>query len=107
MHVAPASFKKGVLTNFVNPHVYIFWFTVGGPTTVLAAESGISLPVAFLGSFYASIVGSKIALAALAGRSRGFLSGRGYLIAMRLLGMALFVLALLLILDGLEFMGLL
>ncbi|MFO7816285.1 MAG: LysE family transporter [Thermodesulfobacteriota bacterium] len=107
MRVAPASIKKGVLTNFANPHVYIFWFTVGGPTTVLAAESGLLSPAAFLGGFYACIVGSKTALAVLAGRSRNFLSGRGYLILMRFLGAALFLFALFLIRDGLEFMGIL
>ncbi len=107
MRVAPASIKKGVLTNFANPHVYIFWFTVGGPTTVLAAESGLLPPAAFLGGFYGCIVGSKIALAMVAGRSRGFLSSRGYLVLMRILGMALFVFALYLVHDGLVFMNIL
>jgi threonine/homoserine/homoserine lactone efflux protein len=103
--VRPASMRKGILTNFANPHVYIFWGTVGAPTTVLAAEGGWLPPVLFLAGFYGCLVGGKVVLALLAGRFRGLLSGRGYLLTMRFLGVALFGFALFLVRDGLRFLG--
>ena len=104
--VRPASVKKGVLTNFANPHVYLFWGTVGAPTTVLAAESGWLSPALFLGGFYACLVGSKVVVAVLASRFRGVLAGRGYLLVMRLLGLALVAFALMLARDGLRLLDL-
>jgi threonine/homoserine/homoserine lactone efflux protein len=38
--VSPRSLKKGLLANLTNPHMYLFWITVGAPTTVRAHETG-------------------------------------------------------------------
>ncbi len=103
----PDSLKKGVLTNFLNPHVYLFWTTVGAPTVILAYESGPLAPALFLGGFYFCLIGSKITLAVFTARFKGFLKSRGYLILMRLLGLALVVFALLFARDGLRFLGIL
>jgi len=62
-------------------------------------------PFAFIGSFYVMLVGSKIILAVLVGRSKSFLSGTLYIYTMRFLGLVLCMLALLLFRDGLKSLG--
>lgn len=94
------SLRKAILVNLFSPHPYLFWLTVAGPRTVLAAERGALNASLFVGGFYAMLVGATMALAVLASRSRRILGGGGYLWAMRILGAALIVLAGLLARDG-------
>ena len=105
--INPQSIKKGLLANFTNPHMYIFWITVGAPTTVRAHEEGLLAPAGFLFGFYVCLVGAKIILAMLTGRFTSFLSSRGYILLMRFLGAVLFGFALVLFRDGLRFLGVL
>jgi threonine/homoserine/homoserine lactone efflux protein len=107
VRVSPGSLKKGVIANFTNPHPYIFWATVGAPTTLAAARSpgGLAAAASFLAGFYLCLVGAKICAALLTGRFRAFLGSRGYALLMRLLGLALFVFAALFVRDGLRFFG--
>jgi threonine/homoserine/homoserine lactone efflux protein len=98
----PKSLTKGILANALNPHPYLFWFTVGAPTITKAMGHGIIAPLAFISSFYALLVGSKILLAILVGRSRSFLTGNVYLYTMRCLGVVLCALAFVLFRDGLR-----
>jgi threonine/homoserine/homoserine lactone efflux protein len=99
------SLRKGILTNMLSPHPYLFWISVGGPTMTRALDAGLLAPAAFLAGFYACLIGSKIMLAVIVGKSRSFFRGRAYVWTMRLLGVALVALALLLFRDGLELMG--
>ena len=100
------SLKKGALVNALNPHPYLFWFSVGSPTMLKAqAESNLGA-VAFVTTFYICLVGSKICLALVVGKSRAFLEGRMYVYTMRVLGVLLFLFALLLFRDGLRLIGL-
>ena len=62
--------------------------------------------VLFLIGLYVCLVGSKILIAWLVARSRGFLKSRGYVQVNRLLGVALAIFALLFARDGLRFFGL-
>ena len=101
----PRSLAKGILVNFLSPHPYLFWMSVGAPLVVKASRIDRYAPVLFIACFYIMLVGSKIFLAVLTGRSRSFLTGRKYIITMRFLGVALCGLALLLIRDGLRFLG--
>lgn len=103
--LAPRSLRKGILINFLNPHPYVFWFTVGVPFLLKARASGPAAPVLFLVGFYAMLVGSKATLALLAGRSREWLSGQAYVWGMRGLGAILLVFAGILVHDGLAFWG--
>ena len=105
--VKPYSFRKGVLVNFLNPHVYLFWFTVGAPLTMKAMQQSTYAVVTFIGTFYVCLVGSKIALAIIVGRFRSFLAGRTYLLTMRILGVLLIFLGLWLCYDGLKLAGVL
>jgi threonine/homoserine/homoserine lactone efflux protein len=101
----PQSLAKGILANALNPHPYLFWFSVGAPTMIKAMGQGILAPLAFIGSFYACLVGSKILLAILTGRSKYFLRGNVYIYTMRFLGLVLCVLAVALVRDGFKLLG--
>ena len=59
------SLSRGALVNLLNPHPYIFWATVGGPTLLATLDQGAAYAVAFLVGFYTLLVGSKIGIAAL------------------------------------------
>jgi len=101
----PKSLTKGVLVNALNPHPYLFWFSVGAPIMTKAMSLNISALFAFIVSFYAFLVGSKILLAIVVGRSKSFLNGTVYLYTMRFLGFVLGILALVLFYDGLKLLG--
>ena len=96
------SLRKAAAINVLSPHPYIFWLTVGGPITWRALEQGILPASLFVGSFYFFLLGSKIAVAVVVGRSRTFLSGRVTLLAMRALGFLLCLLGLVLLRDGIR-----
>ena len=100
---AASSLSKGVFVNFLSPHPYLFWLTIGGPLVMKAwAQSFLSV-LAFIGTFYLFLIGAKISLALLAGRSKVLLEGRLYLFVMRVLGLLLGFLALALLRDALRF----
>ncbi|MBU1398275.1 MAG: LysE family transporter [Proteobacteria bacterium] len=100
--IKPKSLIKGVLANALSPHPYLFWFTVGAPIMTKAMLQNISAPLAFIISFYTFLVGSKIVLAILIGKSKSLLSGKMYIFTMRFLGLVLCVLAIVLFQDGLK-----
>jgi len=101
----PKSLIKGILVNALSPHPYLFWISVGAPTMTKAMNQNVIAALAFIGSFYALLVGSKILLAILVGKSKNFLVGKTYIYTMRLLGLALFALAFVLFLDGFRLWG--
>ncbi|MFP4037157.1 MAG: LysE family translocator [Desulfobacteraceae bacterium] len=96
------SFIKGVVVNALNPHPYLFWFSVGAPIILKAVDRHRLAPLAFVGSFYLLLLGSKMSLVVLVGRFKSFLSGKIYLYTMRFLGIVLWALALVLFRDGLR-----
>ena len=90
----PQSLLKGMITNFLNPHPYLFWLTVGAP--ILSAQGpyprlGAGL---FLLGFYTCLIGAKMVLAWVVGSSRFLIQGRTYTWSMRFLGMVLWGFAL-------------
>lgn len=103
--VKTSSFKKGVITNALNPHPYIFYMTVGTPIIYRSINQNILATVSFVGSFLLLLVGSKVVLAMLVERSRAFLKGRVYIRAMRILGALLFIFSMVLFRDGFELLG--
>ena len=102
----PKSLTKGILVNFLSPHPYLFWFSVGAPTMTKAMNQSTLSALAFIGSFWALIVGSKVVLAIIVGRSKSFLVGNVYLYTMRFLGLVLCGLAFVLFRDGFKLLGL-
>jgi threonine/homoserine/homoserine lactone efflux protein len=104
--VRPQSLRRGIVVNFLNPSPYLFWISVGGPIMIRAAQDSYWWAAAFLIGFYPMLVGSKMILALVVGRSRDFLTGRIYIYIMRALGLVLFAFAIVLFKDGLHLMGL-
>jgi threonine/homoserine/homoserine lactone efflux protein len=94
------SLARGTLANLLNPHPYLFWIGVGAPLMTRAWDQGAWILITFLLSFYIMLVGSKIVLAVLVGKSRAFMSGKVYLSVVRLLGAVLILLAFVLLYDG-------
>ena len=105
-HGEPRSYIKGALVNALSPHPYLFWFSVGVPTVVKAHQQNPLGALGFICSFFVFLVGAKVVIALLVGRSRDFLSGALYLWVMRLLGMLLIGFAVLLFREGLTLTGL-
>lgn len=101
----PKSLTKGILVNALSPHPYLFWFSIGAPMLTKAMKQNLFAPMAFIGSFYVMLVGSKILLAILVGKSKTFLTGNVYIYTLRVLGFILFVLAFALFRDGLKLLG--
>jgi threonine/homoserine/homoserine lactone efflux protein len=91
---------KGTLVNLLNPHPYLFWATVGGPTLLAGWQERPAHALAFLGGFYALLVGSKVIIAWLVARRSQVMSLRGYRIALTILGVAMMVLGVLLIREA-------
>lgn len=97
---AAGALRRGVIANFLNPSPYLFWLAVGAPIMLAAwRESGIAA-VAFITAFYSLLVGSKILLAILLGRTRRLLRSNGYLLIMRSLGLLLMGYALVFLYQG-------
>ena len=96
------SWRKGILANFLSPHPYLFWLSVGGPTLSRALEIHALAAALFVFGFYLCLVGTKLLLAWMTARSKGFIRGRWYLWSMRILGLLLVLLAGLLGYEGLQ-----
>ena len=87
---APGShLKRGVVANLLSPHPWLFWLTVGGPTTVRAWERLPAAAFGFIAGFFVVLVGVKIVIAVVAARAGRRLSERGQRTAGRVGGLAL------------------
>ena len=94
---------RAVLTNFLNPHPYLFWTTVGVQLLLrITQSSGVSSAAVFLISFYVLLVGSKLVLALIVSRSRRWLKGRTYQGILIASGILLIGLGLLLAYQGIH-----
>lgn len=100
--VKPKSLSKGVITNALSPHPYLFWFTVGAPIMTKAINQNVLFPLVFIISFYMFLVGSKVVLAVSVGKSKSLFSGNAYKYIMRFLGLVLCMLAVALFRDGFQ-----
>jgi threonine/homoserine/homoserine lactone efflux protein len=65
---------RGALVNVLNPHPYLFWMTIGGPALVNSWRISPWHTLAFIGTFYCLLIGSKIGVAWLVSRQAGSLS---------------------------------
>ena len=80
--------------------------TIGAPLVLKAAKIQILSAILFIAGFYLLLVGSKIAVALLVGKSRRFLKSAYYINIIRVLGLFLIGFALVLVKDGLFYFGL-
>jgi len=101
----PRSLQKGAVFNLLNPHPHLFWFTVGAPIVRQAWATNPMHATGFLVAMYGCLVGSKMLLALLVGRGGAVLTNRFYVLVVRALGFALLVFSLLLLRDGLRYLG--
>jgi len=99
---SPGSVTKAVLTNLVNPHPYLFWFTIGAPTALKAAQAHPGALVGFVSGFAAAIVGTKMLIAYSVDRYRTIFSGPAYRWTMRILGIMLMALGVQFAMDGID-----
>jgi threonine/homoserine/homoserine lactone efflux protein len=103
--VRSSPFKKGVITNALNPHPYIFYMTVGAPIIFKGIQQNFLAAFSFVGTFLLFLVGCKVILAMLVERSRTFLKGNIYIWLMRILGALLFFFSIVLFRDGFTLLG--
>ena len=97
--------RKGIIANFLNPSPYVFWFTIGAPTIIKAFTENLIYALLFLFVFYAVLVGSKIVIAIITGKTKNFLSSKYYIYMIRFLGIVLFLFAIYFIKNGLVYFG--
>lgn len=108
LNEAPAgmkSLRRGVIANFLSPHPYLFWITVGAPTALKAFKISFFSVLLFIAGFYFFLVGSKVCVAFLVDKSRTFLRSNVYFYTIQSLGFILLLLAAFFIRDGLKMLG--
>ncbi|MBN2520948.1 MAG: LysE family translocator [Bacteroidales bacterium] len=98
------SLRKGVIANFLSPHPYLFWITVGGPLIFKGYQSGIISPILFVTGFYITLVGSKIIVAILVEKSKTFLNNKYYNIVVKVLGIILIIFAIVFVVEGIKYL---
>ena len=83
------SFKRGILTNLLNPNVYIFWFLIGGPLMAQAAIKEPLAPIGYAISFLVAHTVVNILIAYFLDRTRGQNSYSYYKISLSICGFAM------------------
>jgi Putative threonine efflux protein len=91
--VPRTSFGKAYLVNITNPHLYVGWLTIYGTIAVQALQAGVLALIAFIASFYASLVGVKMLLVLLVGSARHSINATWLVYVNRFLGVALILYA--------------
>lgn len=86
LNTASNPFMKGLLIDLINPHPYVFWFTVLGPSIVLVSH-GRSLIMWAV--FVGTLVGLKALFVLLADKVRKFLQGKRLILVNRILAILL------------------
>ncbi len=104
-NIKPQSLKKGIITNFLNPHPYVFWFSIGAPTILKAAAFSITAPILYVFFFYICLVGAKMLMAVLTEGSRRFLKSQTYIQLNRILGILLLLFAFLFLGEAMKSFG--
>ncbi len=92
--------RKGIITNFLTPHPYVFWLTIGAPMLVEAGRISTVAAILFIVSFYSLLVGFKTALALFTGKMKDFIRNEYYRIIVRVLGVILILFGVYLCYDG-------
>ena len=99
------SLEKGIIVNLLNPHPYLFWFTVGTPTLLKTLNVGFYMAILFLVGFYIFLFGSQILIIIIVDKYKNFLRSVIYEYLIKFTGILLLFFAFLFLLDGLKFFG--
>jgi threonine/homoserine/homoserine lactone efflux protein len=105
-NLKPKSIRKGIIVNILSPHPYIFWLMVGAPITVKAYQASPVAAFVFIIAFYVMLIGSKISIALIVDKSRAILKNKVFIWTLRILGLVLMIFAILLIKEGIRYLGL-
>ena len=105
-NLKPKSIRKGIIVNILSPHPYIFWLMVGAPITVKAYQTSPVAAFVFIIAFYVMLIGSKISIALIVDKSRAVLKNKVFIWTLRILGLVLLIFAILLIKEGIRYLGL-
>jgi threonine/homoserine/homoserine lactone efflux protein len=105
-NLKPKSIRKGIIVNILSPHPYIFWLMVGAPITVKAYQASPVAAFVFIIAFYVMLIGSKISIALIVDKSRAILKNKVFIWTLRILGLVLLIFAILLIKEGIRYLGL-
>ncbi|MBT4351065.1 LysE family transporter [archaeon] len=98
--VKPQSFKKAIITQYLNPNMYIFWITIGVPI-ILGTKSfllGFLFVVLELGTF----VISNFIFIHFINKSRSLLKSKYFVYTIRFLGLFLMVFSIKLLIKGIS-----
>jgi|TARA_B110000967_G_C18893427_1_gene568949 threonine/homoserine/homoserine lactone efflux protein len=87
------SLKRGILTNLLNPNVYIFWFLIGGPLMASVVDKEPLAPIAYAISFLISIIIVKTTIAYFFDKTRGNISIKTYRIFLSICGVTMIIFA--------------
>ena len=101
----PKTLKKGIIANFLNPHPYIFWLSIGAPTVIKAFQNNIVFSIQYLIGFYCCLIGAKVVVAVFIGKSKYLLKSKMYIYANKFLGVLLLFFAVLFLKEGLKYFG--
>ena len=104
-NVAPQSLKKGIITNFLNPAVYIFWSTLGAAMISKAMQISPVMPFFYLIVSYGVFVSGNIAIAVMIGKSRDFLQSKWYIWIIRIMVVVLAVFSVMFFIRGIRLLG--
>jgi len=96
------AFKRAIITNFLNPHTYLFWLFVGGPLILKNIETNASGIVFFLLGFYCFLIGSNIVIVLIVDKSKEFIKSKYYSRIIQFLGIILILFAVSILIDGLR-----
>jgi len=94
--------RRGINTNFLNPHTYLFWLLVGGPIILENIGTDASAVAFFLLGFYCFLIGSCVFIAIIVGKSKQFIKSRYYSLIIKILGVILILFAINILIDGLR-----
>lgn len=102
-----SSLRKVILTNFLNPGPYVFFFSIGGPMIVSATRiHGYNTPL-FISLFFTTFITINVAIAFGVHGFKFFFHSRQYLYALRLVGIVLLFFSISLFHQSLQYVGLL
>jgi threonine/homoserine/homoserine lactone efflux protein len=97
-----AGLKRGIIVNFVNPHPYIFWLSIGGSIFFKSSSIHVWATILFIIGFYSFLVGSKVIVALIVENSKYFINSKYYFLIIRILGIAQIIFGLTFIKVGLN-----
>ena len=99
------SIMKGIITNFLNPNPYIFYFSIMSPIIVKAMKINFLYGPLSVMIFLGFFVAVMIAITLSVHKGKTFFNSKNYVYTIRSLGVVLILFALSFLRDSLQFLG--